>query len=142
MRKLSMYYSVLFFLFLLISFSVYLLKKYVFIQNFVGATHFLVFISPLLLIVGILVPYLYSDWTIKKLQKDIHSKKKNEYLRIQKFKYWSFFVVSLIVNLNMFLLYKDQYLYMDGIILLFYLLNIPSVGRYRNDFLRRIYSKQ
>jgi H+/Cl- antiporter ClcA len=104
----------------------------------------LTMIAPFLLIVSILVAYFIYDRIAKKskkLQTDEDFEIKEEQYKLFKnaimIKIAMFNFVGNIAAIMLFLLYQQTYLYMLGIIVVFYFLAFPTDSKFNRDFIKR-----
>lgn len=151
LRYLRKIFFVLFAGFLLFSILVIVLKKVVEVPDMITLSSKLTVVALFLMVAAILAAYFVYDRFAKKSQKiDINEneeieKGKEEDNRIVQY---SLFRKAMLIKMSMFvfvgflsalmllLLYQNTYLYMLGIIAVFFFINFPSDIKFKRDFRR------
>ena len=97
-------------------------------------------IVPIILIATILIAYYIYDRIAKKSQNLDFDDTENQlkyFTSAMIIKIGMLNFVGIIVGIMMFLIYQETYLYMLGIIAVFFMLNYPSETKFRRDFVKR-----
>ncbi len=128
------YYSIIS-AFVVFSLIVILLKKQLGFQDIAGATSVITFITPLIMIVSILVAYGLYDYKARKAKKTDDNKIKEKLFveaTIIKLAFIEF--AGLLSAFALLVYWRPDYLYILGIVLVFFLLAYPTQLRYDRDF--------
>ncbi len=126
--------------FILISGVIFYLKKFQELQDFITLSSKLTMAIPIIMIISILASYFVYDRMAKKAKKveDENSDypimlfKSASILKIAMFNF-----VGVLSAVMMLLIYQKTYLYLIGIVAVFYLINFPSENKFRRDFIKR-----
>jgi len=140
LKRLKIIFAAIFGGFIIVSAIAILLKKVLNIADTITLSNKLTMVIMIVMMMSILGAYFIYDRFAKK-SKDIDDENENERL--------SLFSKAVIVKLSMFsfvgvltammliVLYQDTYLYMLGIIGVFFLINFPNEIKYKRDFVKR-----
>ena len=134
-KKLKLIFTIVFAQFVGIAGIVMFLKKVKNIDDIIDISSKITVIVPIVMIASILIAYIIYDRIAKSSQKI-----EDEELQIKKYFKASFVkiimldFVGLLVTVMLFLLYQETYMYMLGIIVVFFLLNIPNEMKFKKDF--------
>lgn len=126
--------------FILISGVILYLKKIQELQDFITLSSKLTMAIPIIMIISILASYFVYDRMAKKSKK---VEDENSDYPIMLFKSASiikiamFNFVGVLSAVMMLLIYQKTYLYLIGIVAVFYLINFPSENKFRRDFIKR-----
>ncbi len=120
---------------LLLALIVYILKIKLKLPNIANSTSLLLYLTPIILFTAIIVPYTLYE---KKVIKNITKYKWETFLKLHH-KYDTIRIVSLLiaaifVNATMLFIYKTEYWYLNGIILLFFLMYLPNLKALKKKF--------
>lgn len=122
---------------LILSGIILYLKKIVQVQDFISASSKLIMVAPIFMLGSILVAYFLYDRLAKKSKKIEGTDSSQRFSLFQKamfIKIAMFEFVGIFSALMMFLFFRNTYLYMEGIVLVFFLISFPTEYRYKKDF--------
>jgi len=138
LKKLKIIFYAILSQFVIISIIVYSLKSMKIVEDVIKNNNKLLMIVPAIMLILILVAFLYYDRLAKK-SKALENE--DEQFAIFKnamiIKLAVIDLVGLLTAVMMFLIYIDSYLYMLGIIFVFFLLSAPSEQKFRKDFIEK-----
>ena len=138
-KKLRQIFVIIFVQFLTIAGIMYYLKKAEIVNDLIDISNKLTIIIPILMIASILISYVIYDRIAKSSQKI----EDNEELQVKKFftaslvKIVMLDFVGILVALMLLLLFQQTYVYMLGIIIVFFMLNFPNEAKFKKDFVNR-----
>ena len=112
------------------------------LPDLVSRTNFMVFLAPLVLILGILIPYFSYSLAVKKTQDSDLQIKFKTFVNKQILKYICYSLITLFYDVLIFIHYNTEYLFSLGILLIFFLLDFPSDYKFRRDFLKEFEHKE
>ncbi|MBN2893683.1 MAG: hypothetical protein JXL97_17570 [Bacteroidales bacterium] len=135
-KKLKLIFIVVFVQFAVIAGIVVLLKTQEIVKDTIDLSNKLTMIIPILMIASILVAYFIYDRIARlsrKIEVDEQKRLKN-YFSASMIKIAMFDFVGILVSIMLLLFYQQTYLYMLGIIIIFFLMNLPNETKYKKDF--------
>ncbi len=134
MQKLKRNFWLSFGIFLLFAVLSFVLKYYKIVPDYLESDNFLLFLSPIIVIISILLPsYLYGQ-KVKHSKEAAYRERKENFVKSQIIKFWSYLASGVFVAVMQILFYKKEYVYLEAIILMFYLMNLPSTYFFKRDF--------
>jgi type VI protein secretion system component VasK len=141
-KKLKQIFWLVFGEFALLSMIVIVLKRILHVKDFIGFQSKITVVGMLLMLILILLAYFIYDRYAKKSQKienDNDEEKLEQQLELYKkamiVKMIMFNSVGTLSAIMLFLLYQRTYLYMIGIVAVFFFISFPSEIRFKRDFL-------
>lgn len=140
LKKLRLIFLSLFLEFISISAILYYLKKVAGYEDVIDMSNKITMIAPLIMLISILVAYYIYDRIAKKSQKlDIEDTQGQTkfFSSAMLIKMGMLNFVGIIAAVMMFLIFQKTYLYMIGIVAVFFLINFPSEVKFRRDFVKR-----
>lgn len=120
---------------------VYYLKKVAGVEDFITKESKLIMIAPFIMLATILIAYFFYDRLAKK-SKSIDDEDKNREEQLKLFQNASiikiamFEFVGTFASVMLLLYYNTNYLYMIGIVIIFYLVSFPNQIKFRRDFIK------
>ncbi|MBN2664216.1 MAG: hypothetical protein JXR68_11250 [Bacteroidales bacterium] len=140
LKKLRLIFSALFLEFISISGILFYLKKVAEYEDIIDMSNKITMIAPVIMLISILVAYYIYDRIAKKSQKleieDTEGQTKF-FSSAMIIKMGMLNFVGIIAAVMMFLIFQKTYLYMLGIVAVFFLINFPSEVKFRRDFVKR-----
>ncbi len=149
LKYLKKMFFIFFSVFLVFSILIIVLKKVFEIPDMITLSSKLTIVALFLMVAAILLAYFIYDRFAKKSQKidsgdtlDEAKEQENKILQYKLFrdamiiKMSMFVFVGFLSALMLFLLYQNTYLYMLGIIAVFFFINFPNDIKFKRDFLR------
>lgn len=140
LKKLRLIFIVLFTEYLAFSAIVFYLKQVKELSDKIEVSSKLTMIIPIIMIASILIAYFIYDRIAKKSQKleiDDTQGQIKLYTSAMIIKMAMLNFVGLLVGIMMLMLYQKSYLYMLGIIAVFFMINFPNEVKFRRDFVKR-----
>ncbi len=105
------------------------------IEDYITLSNKLTHVAPILMIVFILASYGIYDRIAKKSQKlDDENEQMTMFKKASIIRFMFFDLVGLLISVMIFLLYQKTYIYMLGIIFVFFLINYPKEVQFKKDF--------
>ncbi len=141
LKKSRLQFFILFATFSLISAIVYYLKTGAKLHDFISLSSSLTIIAPAFMLVTMLVIFFLYDRMAKKSQKLDKDEQIEEISQLfgkaMLLKMIMFLVVGLMSAIMMLLIFQQTYLYMIGIVAVFFLINYPTEVKFRRDFIAK-----
>lgn len=134
-KKLKLIFMIVFGQFVLIGGGAFALKHFEIMADMIDISNKITVVIPILMIASILISYFVYDRIAKSSQKI-----EEEEIQLKKFftasmvKIVMLDFVGLLVVVMLLLFYQKTYLYMLGIIVVFFLLNFPNELKFKKDF--------
>lgn len=130
--------------FVFYSLVIIILKKVVNVSDMITLSSKLTIVAMFLMVISILVAYFVYDRFAKKsqaIEEEDDEEQLNKQLKLFKkaslIKMAMLDFVGFISATMLLLLYQTSYLYMLGIIVVFFMINFPNEIKFRRDFVKR-----
>ncbi len=146
LKKSHTQFWIWFSIFVFISGLVILLKKVFLFHDVLSRTNFLLSISPVILLFAIIIAYTVYDRMAKKAkQSDDQNLQWQLFLKAHNYKILLITLGGIIMSLTLLLYWKQDYLWLLGFSLIFYLLAYPTqlkFDQYFSDNLEKKYAQR
>ncbi len=135
LKKIKIIYFAIFAQFVVVAGVVILLKYLEIIEDVITLDNKLTMIIPVIMIIGIIAAYFIYDRIANSAKKvEEQEIKLSKFFRASLLKLAMFDFVGFLTAIMLILLYQKTYIYMLGIVLVFYILNFPNELKYKKDF--------
>lgn len=137
-KKLKLIFLVIFSQFAIISAVVYYLKYTKIIEDIIETTNKIIMYVPAVMLISLLIGFfIYNSLAKKSMKLEDENEQFNLYKKAVFLKLAIIEFVGLLTAIMLVLIYNKSYIYMLGIILVFFLLSIPSEQKFRKEFIER-----
>jgi hypothetical protein len=139
LKDIQKLFYILFANFVISSVVIFIVKKYIGVEDVLSISSKITMIAMILMLVLILVAYSIYDFLAKKSKKieDNTEMQLELFKKAMRIKMLMFDAVGFLTAVLMMLIYQKTYVYMLGIIGVFFVISFPSEIRFKRDFVGR-----